>query len=307
MTSRKNETEQPGGVQAAVKAKEAPPSQNQALTDELKQFLKDISHDFGLVGVASIDRFSGAPKGHGPRDFIPDANAVVVIGLPIVEGLMDFSHFMEESELIKDENTYADGSQDAPLAVQGITRVWNPRRATRNHIERRGSHEIINIELQTLSMYGSIFLEKRGFKSVYLPTTYGQTFSWPSALPDQRVGPFSHRHAAVAAGLGEFGLNNLLLTRRYGPRNRFVSIITQAPLAADPLIEKPICLGEKCSLCVKTCGGKAFGETYGLNVGGHVSRLARINVDSCLKGFGACFKKCITACPVGIRFNRIRT
>jgi epoxyqueuosine reductase QueG len=266
---------------------------NEALTTGLKEFIDKISHGFAMVGVASIDRFRNAPQGHGPRDFIGDANAVVVIGLPIAEGLADFHRFLENSELIKEEEEYVD--------KDGVKKTWYPRRATRNHIERRGSHEIINIELQALSMYGSIFLEKAGFKSVYLPTTYGQTFSWPASLPHQRVGPFSHRHAAVAAGLGEFGLNNLLLTRQYGPRNRFVSIITQAPLAADPLIDKPICLGEKCSLCVKSCGGQAFGNIYSLDIGGHENRLARINIDSCYAAFDTCFKKCLTACPIGKR------
>jgi epoxyqueuosine reductase len=270
---------------------------NQVLTKNLKKWVAELSHGVGLVGVASIDRFANAPEGHTPQSFLPDANAVVVIGLPIVEGLTDFDHFMEESKVVKEEDTYED--------KDGVTRKWNPRRVLRNHIERRCSHEVINMELQTISMYIAIFLERAGYKSVYLPTTYGQTFSWPGntnrdfpRVPKE-FGPFSHRHAAVAAGLGELGLNNLLLTPQYGPRNRFVSIITTAPLIADPLLQKPVCLGEKCSLCIKNCGGKAFGKVYELNVGGHKNRLARIDVGLCHKGFQICFKKCITACPLG--------
>ncbi len=267
------------------------------LTQDFKKKIVDLSHGVGLVGVASIDRFANAPQGHGPRNFLPRANAVIVIGLPIVEGLTDFDRFMEGSEIIKEEDTYEDKA--------GVTQLWNPRRALRNHIERRCSHEVINMELQTISMYGAIFLEKAGYKSVYLPTTYGQTFSWPGntnrdfpRVPKE-FAPFSHRHAAVAAGLGELGLNNLLLTPQYGPRNRFVSIITTAPLAADPLLQKHVCLGEKCSLCINRCSGKAFGSFYELNIGGYKNRLARINVESCHKGFQTCFKRCITACPLG--------
>jgi epoxyqueuosine reductase QueG len=66
-------------------------------------------------------------------------------------------------------------------------------------------------------------------------------------------GPFSHRHAATRAGLGEFGLNNLVLTRQFGPRQRFNSIVTDADLIPDPLIEKPICLRERCRLCLNAC------------------------------------------------------
>jgi epoxyqueuosine reductase QueG len=272
------------------------------LTGKLKQLIAEMSYDVALVGVASIERFSGAPVGHGPRDFIPDANAVVVIGFPITEGLSDFEQFLEKSEVIKEEDTY--------LSKDGSIKPWKPRQALRNHIERRCSHEIINIELQRLSMYAAILLEKAGYKSVYLPTSYGQTFSWPVNInsdlphPPQGFGAFSTRHAAVAAGLGEFGLNNLLLTPQYGPRNRFVSLITRAPLVADPLLQKPVCLGKKCSLCLKKCGGKAFGEFYELEIGGHVNHLARLNRDACRASFGSCLKKCITACPVGLKLNQ---
>lgn len=76
-----------------------------ALAQELKQHLRDISHGAALVGVASVDRFEGAPRGHHPVDFIPDAQSVVVIKLPIVAGLMRRDQFMQESERIKDEDT----------------------------------------------------------------------------------------------------------------------------------------------------------------------------------------------------------
>lgn len=267
------------------------------LTEELKQYILDKSNGVALVGVAPIDRFDGAPEGHRPSDFVQNARSVVVIALPIVSGLTNYDEYMEESQVIKEVDTYTDKN--------GFEQSWNPRKALRNHIERRCSHEIINIELQTLSMYGALFLEKSGYTSTYLPTTYGQTFSWPGNIQRDLphapggFGPFSHRHAAVAAGLGEFGLNNLLLTPQYGPRNRFVSIITRAPLAANPLITKPICLGEKCSLCIKNCRANAFGDLYDLDVGGHTSRLAKIDRNACTSGFDSCYKKCLTICPVG--------
>lgn len=41
-------------------------------------------------------------------------------------------------------------------------------------------------------------------------------------------------------------------------------MITTAPLIADEPIEGEICLGEKCSLCVKSCPGEALKERFGL-------------------------------------------
>ncbi|HWR06272.1 hypothetical protein [Sporomusa sp.] len=278
-------------------------SNNNQLTREFKDFIGGLSHGMALVGVASIDRFDNFPTGHGPRDFIADANAVIVIALPIVEGVMGLEHFMEKSEIFKEQDTYTNN--------EGNTKVWSPRVVVRGHIESRNSHEILNIELQTLSMYSALFLEKNGYRTVYMPTTYGNTMSWPGnldrSLPraaPQWYGPFSHRHAAVAAGLGEFGLNNLFLTPEYGPRVRLVSIITAAPLTADPVLENPICLGKKCSLCVKACPAKAFGDIYEIEIAGKKNYQARISQDDCAKFNKVCYKKCVRACPVALKFGK---
>ncbi|MDF2876117.1 MAG: Iron-sulfur cluster-binding protein [Sporomusa sp.] len=207
-------------------------SNNNQLTREFKDFIGGLSHGMALVGVASIDRFDNFPTGHGPRDFIADANAVIVIALPIVEGVMGLEHFMEKSEIFKEQDTYTNN--------EGNTKVWSPRVVVRGHIESRNSHEILNIELQTLSMYSALFLERNGYRTVYMPTTYGNTMSWPGnldrSLPraaPQWYGPFSHRHAAVAAGLGEFGLNNLFLTPEYGPRSGWFPLLP--PLRSPPI------------------------------------------------------------------------
>lgn len=276
---------------------------DELLTKQFKQYLFKVSNDAALVGVASVERFRGAPKGHHPRDFVPEATAVVAIALPIVSGLMNWHRYMEESQHIGHVQTYTD--------KDGVEQTWSPRVVIRKHIERRCCYEVINDELQALSMYGAIFLERSGYASTYLPTTYGQTLSWPGNYqwdfpkPPGGFAPFSHRHAAVAAGLGAFGLNNLLLTSRYGPRQRLVSIITSAPLVADSLVTEPICLGEKCLLCTKKCPAEAFGDTYDLVVAGHRNKLVRINKDTC-RGyykdsvFGSqCNRECMKTCPVG--------
>ena len=274
-----------------------------SLTKELKEYLMGISHNAALVGVAPIERFDGAPKGHHPYDFVPEAASVVSIALPIVSGLMNWPQYMENSQVIKEADTYID--------KDGTEQTWSPRTVIRKHIERRCSYEVINNELQALSMYGAILLEKAGYISTYLPTTYGQTLSWPGNYqwdfpkPPGGFAPFSHRHAAVAAGLGTFGLNNLLLTKQYGPRQRLVSIITSAPLKADALIEKTFCLGEKCSLCVKTCPAHALGDTYVSFVADQQSSLAKVNKSAC-RGYykdsvlgSQCGRECLTCCPVG--------
>jgi len=271
-----------------------------SLTEDLKNYIVQISHGHALVGVASVDRFVGAPQGHHPCDFVPDARSVVVIALPIVSGLMNWPAYMAESELIKEVDSYVDD--------EGVKQTWSPRTNIRKHVERRCCYEVINNELQALSMYGAIFLEKAGYVSTYLPNTYGSTFSWPGnwdpdfPLPPGGFAPFSHRHAAVAAGLAQFGRSNLALTPQYGPRQRFVSIITQAPLEADPLIREPLC--QDCGLCVKGCPTNALSDPYELEVAGLKMTLAKLDIDACRGLYNAdirsyCTRECVTACPVG--------
>jgi len=273
------------------------------LTRDVRAYLQHVSHEMALIGIASVDRFDGAPLGHRPQDFVRDAAAVIVVALPIVSGLAHWDRFLEQSEMIKDVDVYTN--------EHGVETSWSPRTSIRKHIERRCCYEVMNDELQSISMYGAMFLERAGYVSAYLPTTYGQTLSWPGNYlwnypkPPGGMAPFSHRHAAVAAGLGEFGLNNLLLTPQFGPRQRLVSIITVAPLTADPIRTDPICLGEKCALCVKHCPANAFTGMYDFTIGNRSHRLAKVDIEAC-RGYykdsvsgTQCARECLNVCPIG--------
>ena len=59
------------------------------LTLEVKKYPRE-NLGARLVGVASVDRFAGAPKGHRPDDLLPDAQAVIVVGLPILKQLLNW-------------------------------------------------------------------------------------------------------------------------------------------------------------------------------------------------------------------------
>ena len=66
--------------------------------------------------------------------------------------------------------------------------------------------------------------------------------------------PFSHRYAAVAAGLGTIGLSGNLMTPEYGARVYLSSVITDAPLAPNrPLDENPC---DNCNICLHACPGE---------------------------------------------------
>ena len=72
------------------------------------------------------------------------------------------------------------------------------------------------------------------------------------------VGELSLRHAAVAAGLGGFGLHNLVLHPRMGSRVIFSAVLTDLEVPPDePLPESPC---TQCGACVENCPGRALDE-----------------------------------------------
>ena len=99
------------------------------------------------------------------------------------------------------------------------------------------------------------FLTREGYPSVPVPRDgYGSI----EVLLENPVAFFSHRHAAFLAGLGNFGMNNMILTPEYGPRVRFGSVLSAAELPPDPLMEDPLCI--RCMRCVHLCPSTALAE-----------------------------------------------
>jgi epoxyqueuosine reductase QueG len=278
---------------------------SQQLTKEIRDEI--FRRGAKLSGIAPIDRFEGSPAGHHPRDYVAKAQSVIVVVIPIASGLMNWNSFMENSDMVPEKEIYKKPG--------GVEQPWSPRVTLRKHIERRCSYEVVNMELQTISMHVSILLEDYGYRSVYLPTTYGMTLSWPGNyiwdFPKMKSagGPFSHRHAAVAAGLGLIGRNNLFMTPKHGPRVRLVSVITEAELVPDSQIEEPICLGEKCNQCVKACPSGAFSKDHIIEykVGSSLQRVCAMDKEKCRNyykdsAYGTqCGRECMTACPLSRR------
>ena len=225
---------------------------------DLTAAVKALAREQGahLVGVASVDRFAGAPRGHHPTDMVPGAQSVVVIAHRFFQSVLESDRMGLESPLVP---------QDEVWDVQQTIFMCN--------------YNTANMRLQMIAAQMAAFLEDRGYPSLFLP-------AGGYRVGAQRYAFFSHRHAAVAAGLGEFGLNNLLLTPQYGPRQRLESMITTAELAPDPLCEGPICLGvEACGLCLEATD--CFGEIHELEMAGKTMQLARFT-GGCLREDHAC-------------------
>ncbi len=227
------------------------------LTEAIKQIA--LRSGAALVGVASIDRWEPQPpygdrppRGHHPRDFLPEAKSVIVIAQPILNPVMD-----------------------APAVLADVDMEMIPPDIKYPYLEvlyNTTGHHLQDEMLQFIGQILGQHLMASGYEAMLFPTTGIHPRLPDASIPEKQIwqgpsrrwsdlyspfrysfGPFSHRHAATRAGLGEFGYNNIVLTPQFGPRNRFNSIITDAELVADPLISEPICLRDECLLCQRAC------------------------------------------------------
>lgn len=192
----------------------------------LKNDLKDLSTRLGadLFAVTSVDRLEGAPKGHHPRDVLPNAKSVIVLAIKMLDAQTDILPVGEES-----------------VAVSPRQDMF------------RGHSNFISQELDRIGYSMARFIEKKGFKAYHQMASTGGV--------DQRylIGLLSLKHMAVQAGLGKFGRNALLITPEFGPRVRLTAIVTDAEIEPDNLLSEDFC--SSCNnLCILSCPSKALEE-----------------------------------------------
>lgn len=195
-----------------------------SLTDEVKQLI--LSEDVDKVGIANVERFANAPEGKRPTDLLNGAKSVIVIGIGVGQGVAE-----------SNRKAYEESNRDAiyPYMLYG--------------------YNFLNNTLNTVAYKVMRFLEHRGFPTLPLPAS-------PPNDSLKNMGAMSNRHAAVAAGIGEFGWQSLLMTPEFGPRIRVVSIVTTAKLTPSPLYSgEKLCDKEECKLaCVRLCPMQAISE-----------------------------------------------
>ena len=131
---------------------------------------------------------------------------------------------------------------------RGILEAWFSKYSRRPMVlqTKLGTDEVNRIAFKT-----SRWLERQGYKSTFV----AQNFSYNAfrGRPD-----FSHKHAAVAAGLGRLGLSSLFVHPKYGAAVYMSSVLTEAPLEPDPMLEEDSC--HHCNLCVEICPTRAIHE-----------------------------------------------
>ncbi len=139
------------------------------------------------------------------------------------------------------------------------------------------------------------FFKERGYRAAY---PYEATI-FPKENPRSR---WSQRHLAYYAGLGSFGINNLLISSK-GSLGRYFSIITDmevegAELSAEHCLYKQ---DGSCTICVDAC---SFGA---LNLEGFDRHrcLEQLGINEKLVGAGVC-GKCAVGLPCSFGIPRAR-
>lgn len=191
-----------------------------------------------LVGIASMDRWQGAPKQMDPRYIMPNAKSIVVMGFRVMRGSL---RGIEEGTFFSNYSSMGYGGLTylyIPLVVINLCRF----------IENNG-YEAIPIGHQ--SDWRAIDNSGELKKDFSVPVSPGKP------APDIMV---HLRIAGFLAGLGEIGYSKVFLTPEFGPRQRLGIVLTEAELEPDPLYTGPL-LCNRCMACVKDCPGKAISGT----------------------------------------------
>jgi len=198
------------------------------LTEDLRTYLRKEGAD--LVGFGDVNRLDGAPEEMRPRRYLPDARFMIAVGLRVNEAVCD---------LIA---RHARDGTDPPSyhSYQLYTLV------------------MINRELDRLAFRGAKYLEDRGYRAYPFPANVPHLLK-PSKEYPGGLGDVSHKHVAVACGLGRLGWHSMLITPRFKTRQKLVSIATNAPLVSDPMCEETLCDPDVCGpYCAAVCPTNAI-------------------------------------------------
>lgn len=150
----------------------------------------------------------------------------------------------------------------------------------------------LNTYIERMAFDISCFIEDQGYRAMPVPATqYGMRVTSYMDF----VGVMSQRHAAIAAGLGTWGLNDLLITPDFGPRVRIITILTDAELTPSPKLDRDPCIG--CNLCVKYCPAHAISADRSVGIDKGKCMLCLMETKRKTGGEGTC-GICQKVCPV---------
>jgi len=178
--------------------------------------LESLARDMGATyfGIADLTPARQSISGQG-GEFLTQFPRAVSHGFLLADGIVD--------TLVHHNNTAA------------LNTYWH-------YVYR-----IINPRIDSISMMIAQSLGEAGFQAFVVPAS--QTLD-----RTRLTGVFSHKLAAHLAGLGWIGKSALLITPEHGPRVRWGTVLTDAPLEAGTPMDD---MCRDCDECVEGCPAHA--------------------------------------------------
>jgi epoxyqueuosine reductase len=165
---------------------------------------------------------------------------------------------------------------------------------------KHSCYDMVNIALDQIALRIANMLQHSGYSAFPVPAS--------KRTDDEHIcGILSQKLAAHLAGLGWIGKSCLLVTPDHGPRVRWVTVLTDAPLKPTGFPMEPRC--GKCTACVDICPKHAF---TGRPFCSDEPREARFDAAVCDRYFKEQEKKqgvavcglCLWICPHGLKNQR---
>ena len=160
------------------------------------------------MGIGPVEHLRGSAGEYAAERYLPDATSLISMALHVNEAACDIiAESIHSKELPASYHSY----QTFTLTV-------------------------INPQLDRLAYLASKIPGERGYRAYPFPANLPHVLK-PSAEFPGGPGDISHKHVAVACGLGRIGWHTLLITPQFGTRQKLVSIVTNAPLVPDPTMQ----------------------------------------------------------------------
>jgi epoxyqueuosine reductase QueG len=180
------------------------------LTKSLQETAFEMNAD--IIGFADPACFLNTEyAGNKPQDVMPDVKSVLVLGVSVPRGAFE----------------------TLPAGRAEYTNTLMAGTAT----------------LRVIAFQLAKLIEKKGYKATILPSE-GSEFGYWYANKETLKANMSIKYAAYHAGISNFGMNHLLISKEYGPKVRMTAILTDAELDNETDITLPF-VHEHCSSCLK--------------------------------------------------------
>jgi epoxyqueuosine reductase len=219
---------------------------------ELTARIKTLGRELGvnLIGIASGKNLKDAPPSADPGYLMPSAETVISFALAL------------DSEKVRDfigKKTWRPHCDDRKTTVMRLYEIGDRITGLLNSL----GHDAMNVEIN----------------NNYRPEENAADVTEMTEFHPE----FSHRYAAVAAGIGRLGWSGNLMTQEYGSLVELGSVITSARLIADSPIPDDEHPCDGCRMCSAVCpvGMVEPKDSVSLNVAGVTETISRKRPNTC--------------------------